>query len=100
MSESVSRKSTRRVLLGAAPLALAACAAGASDAGNGGRVHSAPVQLSYWKSLSGPRHDAQVALTERFNAQQTGALVTIEHAGEYNILSEKLRVALASGAPP
>lgn len=91
---------SRRALLGvagAAPLALGACAPAAVE-----RVRPAapPVELSYWKSLSGPRHDAQVALVDRFNTQQSEARVTLEHAGEYNALSEKLRVALASGAPP
>ncbi len=59
-----------------------------------------PLQLTYWKSLSGPRHDAQVQLVDAFNATQDGARVTLEHQGEYNALSDKLRIALASGAPP
>ena len=91
------RSSTRRALVAtAAPLALAACAPAAERA----RPDAAPVALSYWKSLSGPRHDAQVSLVERFNSQEPGAHATLEHVGEYNALSEKLRVALASGAPP
>src|SRR5688500_1363478 len=88
----------RRHLLSASAASglLAACTAPASPTSP-----TAPqVELSYWKSLSGPRHDAQVTLAERFNASQRHAHVSLEHAGEYNALSEKLRIALASGAPP
>ncbi|MDQ3700413.1 MAG: ABC transporter substrate-binding protein [Chloroflexota bacterium] len=60
----------------------------------------APVRLTYWKSLVGPRHDAQVALVESFNASRPDVHVTLEHAGEYSAAADKLRIALASGAAP
>ena len=88
----------RRVLAAAAPpVLLAACTAPQPPTTS---PTLPTVELSYWKSLSGPRHDAQVALTERFNDSQREVRVSLEHAGEYNALSEKLRIALASGAPP
>jgi ABC-type glycerol-3-phosphate transport system substrate-binding protein len=96
-SPAAARSTRRRALLSAAPLALAACAPAVTE---GARRPAPPVELSYWKSLSGPRHDAQVKLTDDFNAGRSDVKVTLEHAGEYNALSEKLRVALASGAPP
>jgi sn-glycerol 3-phosphate transport system substrate-binding protein len=58
------------------------------------------VAITYWKSLVGPRHDAQVTLTDAFNAGRGDVRVTLEHAGEYSVASEKLRVALAAGTPP
>lgn len=89
--------SRRRFLAAAVPALLGACARPESrrpvPAG-------APVAIAYWKSLSGPRHDAQVALVDRFNAAQARVRVTLEHAGEYGPAAEKLRVALASGTPP
>jgi sn-glycerol 3-phosphate transport system substrate-binding protein len=56
--------------------------------------------VTYWKSLSGPRHDAQVALVEDFHARRPDVTVTLEHAGEYSQAAEKLRVALAGGTAP
>ena len=99
MNLATSHKSTRRALLAATPLALAACAPAAGTRVPTGPT-TRPIELSYWKSLSGPRHDAQVKLTDDFNASRSDVTVTLEHAGEYNALSEKLRVALASGSPP
>ena len=89
--------SAARAALAAPSGLLAACAAPAEHTASRAQP---PVELGYWKSLSGPRHDAQVALTDRFNESQPEARVSLEHAGEYNALSEKLRIALASGAPP
>ena len=56
--------------------------------------------LTYWKSLEGPRHDAQVKLTDDFNAGRDDVKVTLEHVGAYDQAAEKLGVALASGTPP
>jgi sn-glycerol 3-phosphate transport system substrate-binding protein len=58
------------------------------------------VAITYWKSLSGPRHDAQVVLTDAINAAHRDVRVTLEHVGEYSVAAEKLRVALAAGTPP
>jgi len=100
---TAGRVSTRRsLLLGAASLGAAACSRSevtSSDAPSVGRLRT-PQALTYWKSLSGPRHDAQVRLVDAFNATQDQARVTLEHQGEYDALADKLRVALASGAPP
>jgi sn-glycerol 3-phosphate transport system substrate-binding protein len=59
-----------------------------------------PVEITYWKSLSGPRHEAQVTLVNAFNQSQDKVRVSLEHVGEYNPASERLRIALASGSPP
>jgi len=60
----------------------------------------APVTVAYWKSLSGPRHDAQVALTDSFNSSQDSVRVALTHVGEYGPAADKLRIALAAGDPP
>ncbi|HET9452376.1 MAG TPA: ABC transporter substrate-binding protein, partial [Aggregicoccus sp.] len=59
-----------------------------------------PVQLTYWKSLEGPRHDAQVKLTDDFNAQRADVKVALEHVGAYAAAAQKLTAALAGNTPP
>ncbi len=95
------------------PIILAACGQGAQP-GSGGAAPAgtAPgpqavatrfprqVQITYWKSLEGPRHDAQVKLTDDFNASRDDVKVTLEHVGAYNQAAEKLGVAIASGTTP
>jgi sn-glycerol 3-phosphate transport system substrate-binding protein len=94
----------------AAPAVLAACGQTARPAPGGVSAGAQPaplatrfprpVQLTYWKSLEGPRHDAQVKLTDDFNAGRDDVKVTLEHVGAYEQAAEKLGVALASGTPP
>ena len=59
-----------------------------------------PVALTYWKSLEGPRHEAQVKLTDDFNARRTDVKVSLEHVGAYAQAAEKLTAALAANTPP
>ncbi len=89
---------TRRGLLLAAAAGLAGCARPGIDVAPVQATPPAP--LVYWKSLTGPRHDAQVRLVDAFNESQTAVRATLEHAGEYGPAAAKLRVALASGAVP
>ncbi len=99
-----ARRLGRRAVVGgalAAPGVIAACATPENSSRPAGRSPAPqPVEVAYWKSLSGPRHDAQVRLVEQFNGSQEGVRVTVEHAGEYAVAAGKLRVSLASGAPP
>lgn len=102
-------------MAGALPAVLAACGgaarpnntaspgAGASTAvpaGANGYKFSQPVQLTYWKSLEGPRHEAQVKLTDDFNASRSDVAVTLEHVGAYAAAAEKLTAALAANTAP
>lgn len=81
---------------------------GGSEAGNAGLARlgpqgfrfERPVAITYWKSLEGPRHDAQVKLTDDFNASRADIKVTLEHVGVYAQAAEKLQIALAGGTPP
>jgi sn-glycerol 3-phosphate transport system substrate-binding protein len=107
------RRCTRRRVVGGAGAAgafgmlLAGCSTGspsggASDTGGGaqGFTFKQPVQVTYWKSLEGPRHDAQVKLADDFNASRRDARVTVEHVGVYAQAAEKLTAALAASTPP
>ncbi|MBI3974560.1 MAG: ABC transporter substrate-binding protein [Chloroflexi bacterium] len=103
---------TRRqvVLAGTAAVVLAACgepgtpdgSAGEASArlGPNGFTFKQPVQLTYWKSLEGPRHEAQVKLTDDFNASRSDVKVTLEHVGVYAQAAEKLTAVLAADTPP
>ena len=112
--EDVTRARTRRrqvlampAVLGASAI-LASCAGGGQSAGGdaaaglgaGGFTFKQPVQLTYWKSLEGPRHDAQVKLTDDFNAKRSDVKVSLEHVGAYAAAAEKLTAALAASTPP
>lgn len=59
-----------------------------------------PVAIDYWKSLEGPRHDAQVKLTDDFNNSRTDVHVTLTHVGAYAQAAEKLTAALAASTTP
>ena len=89
--------------------ALAACATGGQGGGAGqaserlgpsGYMFKQPVRLTYWKSLEGPRHDAQVKITDDFNASRSDVQVTLEHVGVYAQAAEKLTAVLAANTPP
>jgi ABC-type glycerol-3-phosphate transport system substrate-binding protein len=102
----------RRLLaaaVGAPPALLAACGAASSPgsgapgdvpSGASGFKFAQPVPLTYWKSLEGPRHEAQVKLTDDFNASRTDVPVSLEHVGAYAAAAEKLTAALAANTPP
>lgn len=110
---------TRRTVLGGAgaigslwATLLAACAGGGQESttsggapasarlGPNGFAFKSPVQLTYWKSLEGPRHEAQVKLTDDFNASRSDVKVTLEHVGAYAQAAEKLTTVLAANTPP
>ncbi len=109
--------STRRRAVGAAAglfgafsaAALAACGVGSTGGGGqpvserlgpNGFAFKSPVQLTYWKSLEGPRHDAQVKLTDDFNASRSDVKVSLEHVGNYDQAAQKLTAVLAANTPP
>src|SRR5688572_11934605 len=104
---------TRRAALGGASaglgaLLLAACGAsggtggvqGSERLGPNGYAFKQPVALTYWKSLEGPRHEAQVKLTDDFNASRSDVKVTLEHVGVYAEAAQKLSTVLAANTPP
>jgi sn-glycerol 3-phosphate transport system substrate-binding protein len=107
---SIVRLGTALAALGSGALA-AACGASESS-GSGGAAQGAqrtgangftfkqPVQLTYWKSLEGPRHEAQVKLTDDFNARRSDVKVSLEHVGAYAQAAEKLTASLAANTPP
>lgn len=117
----VPAETRRRVLrtlaggsgIAASALVLAACGADGGQGASGGQASSAstrlgpngftfkqPVQLTYWKSLEGPRHEAQVKLTDDFNASRSDVKVNLEHVGNYAQAAEKLTAVLAANTPP
>jgi len=110
----LSPRLTRRALVGSIAGSMGALALACSRSGGGGEGGGAgmarlgpqgfrferPVAITYWKSLEGPRHDAQVKLTDDFNASRLDIKVTLEHVGTYAQAAEKLQIALAGGAPP
>ena len=119
MTGPAAGRHTRRGILRAAggagallPTVLAACAGGGPGSGASGGAPASPrlgatgytfqqpVQLTYWKSLEGPRHDAQVKLTDDFNASRSDVRVTLEHVGNYAQAAEKLTAVLAANTPP
>lgn len=103
---------TRRNVLGAVTAAggallATACGAGTQQGagsdtavGVNGFSFKQPVAVQYWKSLEGPRHDAQVKLTDDFNAKRSDVKVALEHVGAYALAAEKLTAALAANTPP
>lgn len=103
---------TRRGMLLAAggaagTLALAACGgqttgggAAMPNLGQNGFTFKQPVAIEYWKSLEGPRHEAQVKLTDDFNASRSDVKVTLTHVGNYDQAAQKLTTALASATTP
>jgi sn-glycerol 3-phosphate transport system substrate-binding protein len=104
-NEAPQPGTTRRTALAGAGAAIVASGGvlGACTRPSGPTLQArpaSPVPITYWKSLSGPRHDAQVALVNRFNDAQERVRVSLEHVGEYNTAYERLRIALASGSPP
>ena len=83
---------------------LAACGAGQGAGGEQtaaqGKRFAKPVAVEYWKSISGPAHDAQVKLTDDFNASRTDVKVTLVDAGGYDQAAEKFQTAAAGGTAP
>jgi sn-glycerol 3-phosphate transport system substrate-binding protein len=73
---------------------------GAARLGPQGYTFKTPQELTYWKSLEGPRHEAQVKLTNDFNASRTDVKVNLEHVGAYAQAAEKLTASLAANTPP
>ncbi len=60
-----------------------------------------PVTVEFWHAMSGGLQDALVALTDKFNAENTkGITVTLVNQGGYADLSKKLMGAVASKTLP
>lgn len=55
-----------------------------------------PVRIVYWRSLAGPRGEAQEELVRRFNEMQDDVEVDVQFQGSYGELSQKLLAALAA----
>src|SRR5215216_2465228 len=96
---------TTAVLFGAVSAACGTAGTGGSaststNLGPNGYAFKSPVQLTYWKSLEGPRHDAQVKLTDDFNASRSDVKVNLEHVGNYDQAAQKLTAVLAANTPP
>ncbi len=109
----LSRRRLTRTVLGLAAAGggatLAAACGGTGSAGTSQRFEGLgpqgfsfkqPVAITYWKSLEGPRHEAQVKLTDDFNKSRSDIKVTLEHVGNYDQAAEKLTAALAANTPP
>ena len=86
--------------LAAAAACGGAASGGQTDAsarlGPQGFTFNQPIALTYWKSLEGPRHEAQVKLTDDFNARRPDVKVALEHVGAYAQAAEKLTVPLSA----
>ncbi|CAA9302509.1 MAG: Glycerol-3-phosphate ABC transporter, periplasmic glycerol-3-phosphate-binding protein [uncultured Chloroflexi bacterium] len=102
---------TRRGLggagLGVVGVLGAACGAGQGAGGASGAETTAQgkrfakqVEIEYWKSISGLAHDAQVKLTNDFNASRQDVKVNLVDAGGYDQGAEKFQAAAAGGTPP
>ncbi|HET7769747.1 MAG TPA: ABC transporter substrate-binding protein, partial [Chloroflexota bacterium] len=106
--EAQRRRETRRAALGGGVglggALLAACGAGqgsgAAQTTAQGKRFAKQVGIEYWKSISGPAHDAQVKLTNDFNASRDDVKVNLVDAGGYDQAAEKFQTAAAGGTPP
>ena len=59
-----------------------------------------PVNIVYWRSLTGAAGDAQDELVRRFNESQTGVIAEAQFQGAYAEVLQKLLAGLAAGAVP
>ena len=67
---------------------------------NAEKTPEGPVDIVYWRSLSGVAGDAQEDLVAKFNASQDKVIVESQFQGEYADLLQKLLAALAAGEVP
>jgi sn-glycerol 3-phosphate transport system substrate-binding protein len=100
---------TRRALTGGGlalgGLLAAACGAGlgatgSAETGAHGKRFAKAVSIEYWKSISGVAHDAQVKLTDDFNASRCDVKVNLVDAGGYDQAAEKFQAAAAGNTAP
>ena len=59
-----------------------------------------PINIVYWRALTGAAGDAQDELVARFNASQTRVIAEAQFQGAYAELLQKLLAGLAAGAVP
>jgi sn-glycerol 3-phosphate transport system substrate-binding protein len=59
-----------------------------------------PIRITYWRSLAGPRGEAQEELVRRFNASQEDIVVDVQFQGSYSELEQNLLAALAARQLP
>lgn len=81
------------LLMSALVIALASCSP-AHDAPDG------PIEIVYWRTLSGAAGDAQDEIVARFNASQSDVRVRAEYQGTYSDLATKLITATAARSGP
>jgi sn-glycerol 3-phosphate transport system substrate-binding protein len=81
------------VVLLAVPVAL--WAAGAQD-----QAQQGPINIVYWRSLTGVAGESQDELVKRFNASQDRVIAEAQFQGAYADLIQKLLAGLAAGTVP
>lgn len=59
-----------------------------------------PIRITYWRSLAGPRGDAQDALVRTFNQIQDDIEVEVQFQGDYTEMTQKFAAALAANTVP
>jgi sn-glycerol 3-phosphate transport system substrate-binding protein len=58
------------------------------------------IEITYWRSLAGPRGEAQEELARRFNASQDRIRVDVQFQGSYGELEQRLLAGLAARTLP
>ncbi len=98
MSNRVNRRS---MIKGAAGAAAAAAVAKANPTfAAPAAIQAAPVEITYWGSFSGALGEAEKAITDRFNAEQTEIKLNYQFQGNYEETAQKLTAALQAGDAP
>jgi sn-glycerol 3-phosphate transport system substrate-binding protein len=63
-------------------------------------VQAKPVNIVYWRALTGVAGDVQDELVKRFNEKQTAVVAEAQFQGAYAEVLQKLLAALAAGSVP
>lgn len=61
---------------------------------------SSPVKVTFWSSFSGALGEAETALVERFNIEQTDIKLNYQFQGTYEETAQKLTAAIAANNAP
>jgi sn-glycerol 3-phosphate transport system substrate-binding protein len=59
-----------------------------------------PIEVVYWRALTGVAGDVQDELAQRFNESQSEIYVDVQFQGAYAEVVQKLQAALIAGDPP
>jgi sn-glycerol 3-phosphate transport system substrate-binding protein len=59
-----------------------------------------PIEVVYWRALTGVAGDVQDELVQRFNESQSEVYVDVQFQGAYAEVVQKLQAALIAGDPP